>query len=209
MELDDPLLHERIVEAVQDAEARSSVEVVVAMSARSDAYRAEAYLVGWAVSFTFLMVAVFSPWAMSEVVVMVALVFLAGASARLAGMDDDLLAKLASEVRKDAACQQRARAVFFDEAVTGTRDRTGVLFFYSQLEDRIVVLADGGVLGKVGELPLHEVAQGFRADPWRPLSDRFSDAIRSLGDKLQEALPRPEDDTNELPDPPRVLSPPL
>ncbi|MCH2109570.1 MAG: hypothetical protein MK135_09580, partial [Polyangiaceae bacterium] len=85
--------------------------------------------------------------------------------------------------------------------VTETRDRSGILLFLSELEGRVVLLADKGIHDRVEE------------DEWSQDVDRLVDAIKKgkpgagtiecvqrLGSLLASSFPPREDDENELAD---------
>lgn len=205
MDLADEALLDRIEAAVAAAEARTAAEFVVVLVPRSGRYPDRAQLLGFAAALLVLVGAIASPWVHSPAgtVLEVALTFflVTAATTRTPG----LLRLLVPAARKHRAVAVAARAAFFDEGVTGTRDRTGVLLFYSDLEERLEILADAGVLGAVGEAPLHEVAHRFHSLEGPPdLGARLAAALQGLGAALRTHLPRAEDDVDELPDRPRV-----
>ena len=94
-----------------------------------------------------------------------------------------------------------AREQFFAQGLYLTREHTGVLIFVSIAERYVEIIADSGIHQKV------------EADAWDAIVGHFVNhvktgdiargfliAIEAVGDKLARHFPRPQDDTNELPD---------
>ena len=98
-----------------------------------------------------------------------------------------------------------ARARFVDIGVSATRERSGVLVMVSLSERRCAVVADLGVISRVPKAEW--TAAVARVDA--TISEHGVDeagldalcaAVVSLGDTLEEPMPRGEDDINELED---------
>lgn len=103
------------------------------------------------------------------------------------------------QVRLDAV-RAAARAAFVDQGITRTRDRTGILLYVSLFEKKLEVVTDLGVpVEPMGEgwrqalVPLHQAAEAVDVAS-------FIKAIEGLAPPLEKALPRSEDDVNELSD---------
>jgi putative membrane protein len=99
------------------------------------------------------------------------------------------------------AAHLRACAAFAEHGLHRTRDRTGVLIFISELERRVIILADDGIDKVIG------------SDGWRGYVERLVAAIKSgdvgggvaqviddIGAMLAGRFPRRRDDVDELPD---------
>jgi putative membrane protein len=100
-----------------------------------------------------------------------------------------------------AAVDARAKAVFLDHGVTETRDRSGVLVFLSELEHRVVILADRGIHLRVGvEGWRHHVDDLVQAIRRGRAGDGIVACVEAVGRELREAFPPREDDENELSD---------
>lgn len=69
--------------------------------------------------------------------------------------------------RMEDATQRRAKEVFYDRGVAGTKARDGVLIFASLLERRVVILADESVRAKMDP------------DAWKPAVDAMTAAAAS------------------------------
>jgi putative membrane protein len=96
---------------------------------------------------------------------------------------------------------QRALQAFFENGLTETRDRTGVLIFVSLLERRVRVIADAGIDKRVPkgtwDQVVNLVLSGVRSDD---LAGGLAAAVDRCGDILSEHFPKREFDYNELPD---------
>ena len=95
----------------------------------------------------------------------------------------------------------RAREVFFDQRVHHTAGRGGILLFLSLHERTASVLGDEEILERLGQPALDEVCgalvTGMRAgDPAAALGS----AIREAGKHLARVLPREAGDKNEIGD---------
>lgn len=106
----------------------------------------------------------------------------------------------------EARVLRRAEVAFLHEEVFKTRDRTGVLIFLALLEHRALILADAGIHRAVPKERWVELAQSLAAG----IRDgRAKEALLATIEACGELLTlhridiRP-DDTNELPDAPRV-----
>ena len=99
-----------------------------------------------------------------------------------------------------------AHAAFHEEAVHGTRGRTGVLVYVSALEDAVVVLPDGGVEAHVPGAELAAIRWGEGADRAAPGSlEAFLAGLEALGAVLAAHVPPLEgDNPDEIPNAPRV-----
>lgn len=181
--------HTRISDAVREAEANTSGEIVAYLMESSDAYGV-AYLRAMLVcSITAVLLGLLLPlstdgWGMGwlETAHGIVTVALAG------GVFGILLTALFPAVRRAFAGRARlarstalqAHRAFVEEEVFSTRDRTGILLFVSLQEHRVEVLADKGINSVVD------------AGVWTEVVDLIIDGIRkkSLTDGLVEGITR-------------------
>lgn len=96
---------------------------------------------------------------------------------------------------------QRALQAFFEQGLTGTRDRTGVLIMVSLMERRVQVLADEGI-NKVVPKGTWDRVVGLVLDGIgkNSLIDGLCEAIKLCGEILAKDFPIRSDDRNELAD---------
>lgn len=188
--------------AVARVESQSAAELVVAVLPQSDDYwQGRVLLSGaWALAagLAFLQ---FLPqldprWSLIVQALAFALGFALSASR-------PLLRLLISDKAAARAVQARAFQLFAERGLHGTRARTALLLFVSDLERRVVVLGDQSIdaeLGQAGwdhyvELLVHSIRRGqTRAG--------LLEVIALLEPQLARVAPRPPDDVNELPDAP-------
>lgn len=106
----------------------------------------------------------------------------------------------------DLRVRQKAIEVFLNEEIFKTRDRTGILFYISMLEHRIIVLADSGINSKVEQSEWDHVVEVIRNGlKTGKIADGMAEAINLCKKLLLDNgfVVRP-DDTNELSDDIRI-----
>jgi putative membrane protein len=186
--------------AIGRVEAQTSAEVVVAVVPQSAEYwRGRVLLAAaWAVAagFAFLW---FEPWAEPALALLVEVVvgLLAYALAGSPGLGRALISRRAAE----RAVQARALQLFAERGLHGTRGRTALLIFVSELEHRVVLLGDRSLndeLGQQGwdaqvELLLGHIKAGHARQG-------LLEVLEQLAPRLAKLSPRLDDDQNELPD---------
>jgi putative membrane protein len=99
----------------------------------------------------------------------------------------------------DEEVHQRAIEVYFENKVSMTRDRTGIMIFISLLEHKVEVLADCGINKEVEQNYWHELVAELTASigSGRKIEGMVA-AIESCGKSLEAAFPIKSDDTNEV-----------
>ncbi len=190
----------RAIAAVQAVEAQTSAEVVIAVRRRSGDYRASAYHFGLGAMAIVVGVMLIVPWTFS-----VAAIVLDGfgaflGAALLARNLDSLARLLVPRARRQANVDAAARVAFYDLGISRTTGRNGVLVFVSTFERVCAVVPDVGVdvaaLGAPWVAVNHELGAAARHRDF----EAFIAALERLGPVLGGAMPRAEDDVNELPD---------
>ncbi len=199
---------ERIREAVNQAEVRTSGEIVPYVVGSSDTYAAALWLSALFGAMLAPLLALFAYqrleiWGLPLAVWMITPVLAGAAVGYLAALTiPGWRRSLIGEATLDRRTQRRAAVAFLEEEVFKTRDRTGVLVFLSLFEHRVVVMADEGIdraveAGEWQRIVDHVVA-GIREG--RP-SDALVEAIRECGELLElHKVASQPDDTDELSD---------
>ncbi len=188
---------EAVGRAVQEAELRTSGEIVPMVVDRSDGYpgvrAAAAALLAFAAGVGVLASGV-DPWIWLppvQVVVFAAGFWLFGRRTILR----HLLPEAIRAERVDGA----ARLAFLEQGLMETRERTGILIYVSLLEHRAEVLADRGIDERVEQGTwdgvVRTVLRGIRA---KRADEGLVEAIRLCGDILAQQFPRRPDDADEL-----------
>jgi len=195
-------LLDRIEQQVADTEERTSAEIVVVLAGRSGAYRDLAVLVGAGVGLVTLLLLLYVPLSFPAATV-VPLTVLAGlAGGVLAGRSPSLMRVLSLEERRRAQVRAAARVSFVDEAVSATRERTGLLIYLSFMEDRIELLSDHGLDAKIPQGEWNELVATGSDLPW---DERIGDLLARATPLLEERFPPTGDNPDEIPNRPRVL----
>jgi putative membrane protein len=196
---------EAIRAAVQEAERRTSGEIVPYVVERSDVYE-NALWKGAALGALLGPMVALALYRWSDIWgvpmgVWIALPApLGGAIGYLLSLLHPVRRWMVGGPRLDARARRRAAVAFLDQEVFRTRNRTGILLFVSLFERRVVLLADSGIHQKVEEgaweAITRRLAQGLRGA--RPAPALIA-AIRACGELLEKHdLARAEDDADEL-----------
>ena len=180
--------------AVRDAERGTTAELVVVVAARSGTYRDVALLAGAIAAAAVLLVALFARRIFPPVAVAFEVPTTFALVAWLVHRLPSVLRVFVSEARAKRQVQRAAAWWFVEEAVHGTKARTGVLVYVSLLEERAAIVADLGL----SAVPMPELR-------WRS-AEEVVRGIGALGALLRERCPGTPSDANELPDTPRILS---
>ena len=206
---------QRIQEAVAEAEARTSGEIVPYIVDRSDRYdvatwRGAALGALCALAAGLLLSIVYDGWGLAWLYAhwgTTLLATLGGTAGALFGTYVPALTRLlAGAERLDQTVHRRALQAFVEEEVFTTRDRTGILLFVSLLEHRIEVVGDVGINRKVDPDEWADIVETIRAGIQAgQLARGLTEAIGYCGKLLErQGVAIQPDDTNELPDGVRV-----
>jgi putative membrane protein len=196
-ELLTPRIADAVERAVQEAERRTSGEIVPVVVDRSASYggarAAAAALVAFAVGPLVLLLPA-DPW----LALPPAQAAIFGLGFWLAGRAP-LLRWLLPRSVEEQRVARAARLAFVQHRLHETRERTGILIYVSLAEHRVCVLADRGIHARVEQGPwdgvVRLIVDGVRAG--RP-DEGLLRAIQSCGDLLAAHFPRRPDDANEL-----------
>jgi putative membrane protein len=201
--------------AVQQAELRTSAEILPVVAASSGRYDRPEDIVGlWtgliclSITWVFYPASDSSPgswggphpgWQLMSFVTVTVLGFLLGAI--VGGKIGWLRRLFTPQQQMTEVVLQRARAVFYDNRVHHTQGSSGVLLYVSLFERMAVVIADESVLKALGQEMINttctEMTQRLhQGNPTRALCE----TIHSIGEHLAPVMPRALDDVNELPD---------
>lgn len=205
----------RVEQAVIDAEATTSAEIVPVVAGASGHYDRPEDIVGlWAALIAVVIFWVTFPrtdippgdWSgmpgyleVLALIVVAVIAFVAGTviASRVAW----LRRLFTSEKQMRQEVSGRARQVFFDKRVHHTGGATGLLIYVSLFEHIAVVLADQEILDKLGQVAVDELCAKLTEDLHTGnLPDAICATIEQARIRLSEALPRAEGDINELHD---------
>jgi putative membrane protein len=201
--------HERIHQAVTDAEHHTRGEIVPIVIDRSALYRETRYRTGIGFAFFILVLLLtmeleWMPWGWHPLNAgwMLLAVVAAYGLGYWFGTSRAVIRLLTSQERMDHKVKLRAHQVFWEHGLHRTQLGTGVLILISLLEHRIEILTDRPILDRVpGETWNHMVSliqKGFqKGNPVESLCQ----AIALCGDVLRDYFPASpaEPNPNELP----------
>jgi putative membrane protein len=202
---------QRIREAVTEAEARTSGEIVPYFVAQSDSYEVAIWKgVGAAVAVALLIAVLifnfYSGWGLGWLHTgwgMALFILLAGTAGGLIGVFVPPARRALIGPRTlTRTVHRNAMKAFVDEEVFNTRDRTGILLFISTFEHRIEVLGDVGINEKVSSDEWADIVEHIRDGIKQGrFVDGVIDGIGMCGHLLEKSgVEIRGDDKNELPD---------
>ena len=190
---------DQIVAAVEAAEKQTSAEFVVALEPQSGSYRDIDVLFAAGLNFVLLLLAIFSPVTIDQQWFPLNQAILFGLAWGFSAHTPYVRRIFCSAERLEQQAIEKAQLLFHNQEVSQTRGRTGVMVLVSQLERRVVVAADSGVMRAV-EADEWEAftAKIQMAYDGKDLSATAVKSVQDLGDFLAEPLPVSEDDIDEL-----------
>lgn len=186
---------------VQEIEAQTSAEIVVALRRVSGSYRDADYLAGFLLALIALLVMLFADHTFPLLSFPAGMIGAFALGAFFSNGIAPLRRALTTPSRRRAQVRTAARAAFVDQGISRTQGRTGILVFVSLFEREVEVVADLGVDPVLLGDDWTRAITALRASMTpRPAFDHFRVALRGLTAPLAHAMPRAEDDVNELPD---------
>ncbi len=198
----------RIKRAVEEAEKKTSGEIVPYVIEQSDDYERAVWrgasAAGGLAVLTFLAVHAFTvfwlPFTLPVVLVVIMAAF--GAGMALVHFVPSAKRLLAGRTLLRKRVSQRAAEAFIAEEVFDTRERTGILLFVSLLERQVLVVGDSGINAHVKQEEWDDVVQSIvRGIRKGSASTGIVEAIGKCGLLLERrGVTRRADDTDELRD---------
>ena len=188
-----------IQDSVRVAEGKTSAEFVVAIQPKSGNYRDIDLMAAATVTALVMLFAFFGPVVVNPDFVPLNLLVVFGLVWLASSKIPHIRRWLTSEDRRKDQVKKEGGALFLQYGVSQTRGRTGIMILVSQLENRIEVVADSGILRAVeteswSQL-MDEIQAGF--DP-EDLPATAVMTVEMLGDFLKDPLPTDPDDEDEL-----------
>lgn len=205
------MLHtdDRFAEAVEAAvtrlEAATDAEIVVVAVPRSHDCRDLSLLFGVGLAWSGLWAMLLSPWPFEPWLMPLELLGVGAFGAWLAHRKPGLLRLFLSPARSRRQVEEAADAAFHQELVHGTRGRTGLLVYFSALEQRVALRPDLGLDARVPRAEWNAIAWGPGQDPRR--CTRMEDLLAGLdkvGAVLAARVPPLSDNPDEIANAPRV-----
>lgn len=184
--------------AVARVESETAAELVVAVVPRSGEYWQRRVLVSvaWALGagFAFLH---FAPW--HEPALALLLEVVVGLSTFALASTTALRRLLLPTASAERAAQARAFQLFAERGLHGTRARTALLIFVSELEHRVILLGDRLIAERLGQQGFQEYVQLLVSHIREGRAKAgLLEVIARLEPQLIAVAPREHDDVNEL-----------
>ena len=187
----------RLLAAIQDIERRSSAEVVLEIHARAGNYAHADARFGALCAFLSLIAIVFLPVVFPPYALIVDAVAFYGIGVWLSKRSNAIRRLMTSDNDRQKTFRLRAAALFHERGIANTSAETGVLVLAAELERRIDVLPDRGVLSCVQpeawNAALAEIHGMRRVDP-----DTVMRALQLIDPILCTAVPVKAGDVDEL-----------
>ena len=196
----DDGMRERIAAAIKRAEQGTRAELVAAIARRADAYRSNALLAALAAALIAGLAAwAFLPWpgpgeALAAELIAFLIVYALAAFTPLG-------IRIVPAARKRRMAARLAKLLFLDRGLASTEERCGVLFFVSQAEHYVEIIADRGIDQAVEPGAWQKIVDTFTASVKRgEVEQGFVAAIEALGAHLARHYPPQDENPNRIPD---------
>jgi putative membrane protein len=190
----------RAVEAIEQV---SAVEVVVAVRRRSAAYLHANVAVGAAIAIAGLAAMLYSDHVFALISILIDPFVVGAAAGAVVELLPAVKRLLSPRGLRQREVLRAARATFVERGVHRTRDRSGLLVYISWLEREVAVVLDSGADAGIERALSAEI----HADAVRSLTAAIPGGGAAVARQLERfapalaaAMPRREDDVNELPD---------
>jgi putative membrane protein len=182
-----------------DFEAQTSAEIMIAVAPNSGNYTAASWLVGTVLSLIGLTVYVWSPIEFFDDLAYAYILSVFFIGYILVAFVPFLQRILTTAKEKNYYTDLRAYALFAKNGVHKTKAETGMLLFVSVLEHRARLIADRGVKNAVAKSDL-EAFEAELQTIWSggKMLDNLAKVVAKYAPIFAVALPRQEDDENEL-----------
>ena len=205
----------RVEQAVVEAEAQTSCEIVPVVASASGRYDRPEDMIGlWLAVIAAVSIWLTLPRPTNEsgdwagmplyvgVLAMVASVLVAFIVGTVAGSRIGWLRRLFTPRQQMLEeVSSRAREIFFDNRIHHTSGATGLLIYVSLFEHLAVVLGDQEILDKLGQPFLDRLCKQLTAGfHQRHPMEALCGVIAEAGEQLSGPLPRAAGDVNELHD---------
>ncbi len=197
---------DRIEARVADVEHETTAEVVVAIAPRAESYRDIAILVGAAVASLALLALLYLPVDFPAPAILPLTLVSGFVGTWIATRSPALLAALALGDRRVDAARSRAREAFVEEAVSATRERTGLLLFVSLAERHVEVIPDFGLDSRIARGEWNRIAnEATTAQGWESWDAVVEELLTRAAPLLAREFPATGDNPDEISNRPRVL----
>ena len=188
-----------LTKAVREIESQSSVEIAIAVRRSARSWPHVLFIAGGVAAWLTLAYMLFADPVYSLWAFLVDPLIAAALAALAASQAPPLARWLTPRRVLRQAVEEAARATFVDRSVHRTRQHSGVLVYCALAERIAVVVPDSGVTSTVAPQALAAWEQSINASLGRG-GVATASAIAEMTETFARALPRQDDDVDELPD---------
>jgi putative membrane protein len=188
----------RVEATIGEVESKTAAEIVVATLRATERYHDVRLWSVLAASITAATVAHWF-WPLLGVAEVLYVQIAAGVLAWLLSGIPAVLRVLTPKHRQREAVERAAELAFLEHGVFATKERTGVLILFSELEHRVAILGDEGIHGRLhtegwNQLVAHMVQRIHE----HRAGDGLCEVVTRLGEHLAEHFPAAQVNPNEL-----------
>ena len=189
---------QRVEKSIEEIEARSQAEIVVVVARRSDSYQAIRQRWFFLLSLLLLCLLYFPLGYYPALIVSLGL----GSLLWYLSNFPQLGRYLIPQTQREVAVLRAARLAFFSEAVSSTKGRCAILFFFSRWERRLEIVPDVGVEGQISNSLWNELEAKINSLPdLAAQEEAFQKMLADLAETLAQRYPLPAgtEKQNEIP----------
>lgn len=188
--------------AIERIESQTSAEVVVTVHRQAGRYRDADLLFGAIVALVVLCVLLFAEHEFDTRYMPLDVIAAFGLAALFCAYTPTLRRLFVPGPRRAENARRAACASFHEQKIARTTGRNGILVFVAMFERKASIVYDLGIDPEVVGAAFSEaIARIERSvEHLDPKVGDFVSALEALGPALATAMPRQEDDVNELPD---------
>ena len=189
-----------ITAAVREVESKTAAELVALVRWESSNYRDTDFAVGFCVSVVTLMALLYLPheFPLWVFVVDVPVSFAIGSLLSMTVIG--VRRMLTQKTRMEKAVRRAAHAEFYEQGISRTSGRWGVLVYVSAFEHCVEVVPDIGIDVEALGTQWRTAIDALRSAVEQEDVDRFVAVLRTLGPVLGSVLPHRDGDVDELGD---------
>lgn len=188
---------EVITNSIEEAEKKTSGEIVPVLISKSDSYIYTHYLCSLIFTFIGILITQYKviEISLSDLLIILILSTLGFFLPFIPSFKRILLNK--KEVNEEV--NQRTLQAFYENQLHQTKEGTGVMIFISLLEKRVNIIGDWGINSKVDQSFWdNEIRTLSKAIKEKNIAKGLSQVINDIGTRLAENFPIQNDDENEL-----------
>ena len=195
-------------ELIDEIEAKADIEIVVVFSKRSAEYRDIPWKLSVALCWLMMCILFFIDVRPTLGALCIDLPLILFGGQWFIYKFPSFWRYLIAQNRKLAHVQKSAAAAFQTEKIYGSPHRNGILIYLSALEDRVEILLDGGLWGKLPLVDIQTLAWNAQGDDPHILgsAEDVLKSLRELGDLCIQHHPLKRDKVNHIPNTVRVVS---